>query len=330
MRRMMAMMAVSAALMIAQMAWGAAYAEGTGPSAVGTIEATWQDAARKRDVPVLICYPKESSATGTSAAKYPVIVFSHGLGGTRDTYSAYGMHWASYGYVVIFPQHHGSDSAVIGHGMAEMLMGKNDLQPFLDRVGDVHFVLDQVALMNAGKLEGTQYAPLKGRMDLSKIGMSGHSFGAVTTQAIVGEKYSVPAADKFVDPRVTAGIAMSGSASSGRNQDKAFGSIKIPMFYLTGTADKAGLMGPADRRVPFDHSTFPATYLLTFDGANHMTFGPRQRLNANAANERFQSFIRQSTTAFWDAYLKGDAAAKTWFTTELPKELGAVGKFEQK
>ena len=214
-------------------------------------------------MPVLICYPKESSPAITSAVKYPVILFSHGLGGTRDTYSLYGTHWASYGYVVVFPQHHGSDSAVIGHGAAEMLMGKNDLQPFLDRVGDVHFVLDQVALMNAGKLAGKEYAPLTGRLDLSKIGMSGHSFGAVTTQAIVGEKYAAEAAEKFADPRVTAGIAMSGSASAGRSQDKAFGSIKIPMFYLTGTEDKAGLMGPADRRVPFDHSTFPETYLLT-------------------------------------------------------------------
>ena len=32
----------------------------------------------------------------------------------------------------------------------------------------------------------------------------------------------------------------------------------------------------------------------------------------------------------WDAYLKGDPAAKAWFTGQLPKELGSVGKFEQK
>ena len=82
-------------------------------------------------MPVLICYPKDISADKPE----PVIVFSHGLGGSRETYAAYGMHWASYGYVVIFPQHHGSDTAVIGHGMFDMLMGKNDLQAFIDRVG---------------------------------------------------------------------------------------------------------------------------------------------------------------------------------------------------
>ena len=53
-------------------------------------------------------------------------------------------------------------------------------------------------------------------------------------------------------------------------------------------------------------------------------------LNASGQNERFRSFIRQSTTAFWDAYLKGDPAAKAWFTGELSKELGAVGKLEKK
>ena len=38
-----------------------------------------------------------------------MIVFSHGLGGTRDGYEYLGRHWASYGYVSVHLQHKGSD-----------------------------------------------------------------------------------------------------------------------------------------------------------------------------------------------------------------------------
>ncbi len=223
-----------------------------------------------------------------------------------------------------------SDSGVIGHGMAQMLMGKNDLVPFIDRVKDVHFLLDQLESLNAGKVDGADYLPFRGHLDLTKIGMAGHSFGALTTQAIIGEKYSLDADGKMIDPRIKAAIVMSGSGSRERDQDQAFGSIHIPVFYLTGTADKIGIQTAADRRVPFDHSSFPETFLVTLDGATHMTFVPRERVVRDAEAETYQSLIRQSTTAFWDSFLKGDAKAKMWWTTELATLIGKAGVFEKK
>ena len=53
------------------------------------------------------------------------------------------------------------------------------LENFLLRVRDVPAVLDQLDTWNKS-------GPLAGRMDLEKIGMSGHSFGAVTTEAVSG------------------------------------------------------------------------------------------------------------------------------------------------
>ncbi len=306
--------------------WAKSYAADAGPHQVATLEVNWQDAKRHREVPIRIDYPKDLATLEKPA---PVIIFSHGLGGTRDGYKDYGTLWASHGYVVVFPQHHGSDSGVIGHGFLEMLNGKNTLQPFLDRVDDIHFVIDQLELLNAGKVAGDDYAVFKAKLDLANIGMSGHSFGAITTQAIVGQTYNaLGKTTTFLDKRIKAGIAMSGSGAKMIDQDAAFGSIKMPVFYLTGTQDTIGKIGAGQRRTPFDHSTFPQTYLVTFDGANHMTFVPGGAFGA--AKEKYQKFVRQSTMAFWDAYLKGDPTAKKWLERDFKTELGAAGVFEMK
>src|SRR3977135_1666353 len=65
---------------------------------------TVHDAARNRDIPVRIYLP----ATGEPK---PVVLFSHGLGGSRSASKFLGEHWAARGYVAVFVQHPGSDDA---------------------------------------------------------------------------------------------------------------------------------------------------------------------------------------------------------------------------
>jgi hypothetical protein len=69
------------------------------------VEWTVRDAARDRDIPLKIYLP-------ASRAAEPVVLFSHGLGGSRDGCSYLGQHWASRGYVAVFLQHPGSDDSV--------------------------------------------------------------------------------------------------------------------------------------------------------------------------------------------------------------------------
>lgn len=64
-----------------------------------------KDAARKREIPVLVYLP-----AGTDAA--PVVIFSHGLGGTRHGSAYLGRHWSARGYAAVFLQHPGSDDSV--------------------------------------------------------------------------------------------------------------------------------------------------------------------------------------------------------------------------
>ena len=76
---------------------------------------TWQDSRRQRQVPVKIYYPADG------AGPFPVIIFSHGLGGSREGYQYLGRHWASHGYVSVHLQHLGSDQAVWENSSCKLL-----------------------------------------------------------------------------------------------------------------------------------------------------------------------------------------------------------------
>jgi predicted dienelactone hydrolase len=66
---------------------------------------TVKDEARSREIPLRIYLPE-----GTSPAA--VVLFSHGLGGSRAGSAYLGEHWAARGYVVVYMQHAGSDDSV--------------------------------------------------------------------------------------------------------------------------------------------------------------------------------------------------------------------------
>jgi dienelactone hydrolase len=288
-----------------------AYTADPGPYAVATVEYTWTDPARNRQVPVKIYYPQ------TGAGPFPVIIFSHGLGGTREGYEYLGRHWASYGYVSVHPQHLGSDDSV-WQGQADpmeaMREAIRDINNALDRLRDIPFVLDQVTALNA-------HDPvLAGRLDLTRLGMAGHSFGAWTTMAEAGEIFTLPSGQElsFAEPRFKAAISMSASGPSNKaDLDHAYSAITIPILHMTGTQDYSIVTDstPADKRVGFDHTHGADAFLVTFNGGDHMVFSGRGvNIPGRTLDAEFQPYILMCTTAFWDAYLKDDAAARAWLT----------------
>lgn len=291
--------------------WAVAYEPPAPTHQVETLRETWHDAQRDRDVPVKIYYPKDTGS-------HPVIIFSHGLGGSRDNYQYIGNWWAGCGYVVVHPQHAGSDDAVwkdvpMAERAGAMTKATLDISNSTNRTQDVSFVLDELTCRQADPK-----FPLHGRMDLSRVGMSGHSYGGWTTMAVAGQSFGLRDRS-LADPRVKAAIQMSAPAprALGKLRDP-FAHITIPVFHLTGTLDDSpiGETRAEDRRKLFDGMSTAPTGLLLFDGATHMTFSGRTRLGAEktAADERFQRLIEQATTAFWDAWLRGDAGAKAWLT----------------
>jgi predicted dienelactone hydrolase len=160
-----------------------------------------------------------------------VVLFSHGLGGNRDGSPFLGKHWSARGYVTVFVQHPGSDDSVWkdvapSERVAAMRRAANG-ENFMLRVKDVSAVIDQLENWNEIKDH-----PLNGRMDLKRIGMSGHSFGAVTTQAVSGQSFLGRSA--FTDPRIKAAAAMSPSVAQGAKAERSFGKVTIPWLLMTG------------------------------------------------------------------------------------------------
>lgn len=290
----------------------------TGAFAVATATGAWTDATRDRTVPYRTYQP------ATPTGRCPVIVFSHGLGGTRDGYAYLGRAWASHGYLVLHLQHPGSDDAA-WRGSADPLQGMRqaagDYRQALDRARDVTFALDQVA----------RDPQLAARADTNRIGIAGHSFGSWTVLAAAGQQLG-PLGDRLADRRLKAGLAMS-SPVPRRLRDDTYRAITMPILHMTGTADVSpiGDTTAAQRRVPFDRLTAPHQYLVTFEGGDHMIFSGRPRAVADPRDEPFQALIVQGSLAFWDAWLRDDAAAQTWLEDGgYAKALGATAVFEQK
>ncbi|MCL2640651.1 MAG: hypothetical protein FWD53_07395 [Phycisphaerales bacterium] len=313
--------------------WAKPYAEKSDTRTVARMLGTWKDAKRNRDIPFLICYPKDLGKDGELA---PIIIFSHGLGGTRTLYEAHGTHWAAHGYVVIFPQHPGTDNTALATAQSKTKSKLDEIveltkliQATTTRFADIPFVINQIEALHAGTLPGKQFEIFKGKLNIKKIGMSGHSLGAITTQALVGEVHHIPAQNTtFTDPRVIAGIAMSPYPPlSKENLPETFASIKVPVLYLTGSNDTF-LAKPEERRIPYDHSTAEGTTYLEFQNADHYIFVPMYHRPEKVA--AFVKIINDATLAYWDTHLKQNQTAKNWLRQELPNELGKLGKLEQK
>jgi len=112
------------------------------------VDLTVHDAARDRDLPVRVYLP-------TNTAPEPVVLFSHGLGGSRAGSVFLGEHWAARGYVAVFLQHPGSDDLVWKDEPRQQRMRAMNqaasLDNFLLRVQDVPAVLNQLEIWNTIK-----------------------------------------------------------------------------------------------------------------------------------------------------------------------------------
>ncbi len=276
---------------------------------------TVSDIPRAREIPIRIYLPSPGGAA-------PVILFSHGLGGSREGSAYLGRHWARRGYAAVFLQHPGSDRTVwqeapVAHRMDAMREAANAAN-FLLRVKDVSAVLDQLEKWNT-----TADHPLHSRLEMDRVGMSGHSFGAVTTQAVSGQS-AAAGRSLFQDPRIDAAVIMSPSSPRRGDPESAFGSVDIPWLLMTGTRDIAAI-GQIDLKSRL--AVFPALppggkYELILKDAEHSAFTERALPGEKAErNPNHHRVILALSTAFWDAWLRGDASARDWIESDAPQSL---------
>ncbi len=284
--------------------------------AIKTLDLTVRDEARDRAIPLRIYLP-------ASTDPQPIVLFSHGLGGTCKNNAYLGQHWAGRGYVAVFLEHPGSNDAVwrdvpVAQRRAAMAKAASAAN-FMLRVKDVPAVLDALTRWHADPDHA-----LHDRLDRTRVGMSGHSFGAVTTQAVSGQVMGRNLS--FTDPRIVAAVALSPSSPQRGEPREAFGQVKIPWLLMTGTHDEA-LIGHAD--VASRLAVYPALppgdegrvnkYELVLHNGEHSAFsdralpGDRQQRNPN-----HHRAILALSTAFWDAHLRQDQSATAWLNGQGP------------
>ena len=176
-----------------------------GDSTIST--GAFRDTARARTIPFKL-YAPDDPEDAPDPGPRPVVIFSHGLGGSRDAAPYLGEALSRNGYYAFFIQHPGSDASILdGVKSRDEVMQR--LRAVMqnpgnapDRFRDLHVVIDQMHLMNAPD------GPLAGKLDLEHIGMAGHSYGARSVLTAAGQRmgmYGTP----FKDSRVRAGIALS-------------------------------------------------------------------------------------------------------------------------
>lgn len=300
------------------------------PVAIETFVGEWTDAARSgRVVPYRVYLPREATEPA------PLVVFSHGLGGSREGGAYLGRYWAERGYVSVHIQHAGSDNTLTrglprAERRAVLSQGAGEAGAAIARYRDLPFALDQLVEMNRSDPR------LRGRIDPERIAMAGHSFGAHSVLAAAGQKLPTPGGEElsFVDRRIKAAIAL--SPAPPRNPallPRVYGDVRIPILHMTGTLDASPVndLRPEERQLPFRHIAAPGGVLVVFDGARHDTFGGRRTVDQSPKDPRFHELIQLATTAFLDAHLRGDKAAGQWLQRGgFAQAMGANGTIEVK
>ncbi len=120
-------------------------------------------------IPILTTPAVRDAPMASEHGPFPVVIFSHGHGGLRWQSTYYTVLLASHGYVVLSPDH---EEDTLAEGVRGVLAGTTE--GIEKRPVDILFLLAVLERLKSDDF-------LFGHVDLSRIGMSGHSFGALTS-----------------------------------------------------------------------------------------------------------------------------------------------------
>ncbi len=289
---------------------------------------SWVDFARLRELPVRAYIPAGDDGP------FPVVIFSPGVGTSRDHYASLGQYWASHGYLTLFLTHPGADEQTIYGGnwaietiVQAVLDFAEQAVARADHPRDVTFVLDQLE----------QSLRFRGVADLDRVAIAGHSFGALTALALIGMKVDTPAgpAQQMRDPRIQAAVALSPPSPGVLGvADNAWDTLAAPCLTFSGTLDWDPVnTDPTKRRAAFERASAPDQYLAWLRGGTHGVFDQQSPWSLdNAAFQQHHAAIELVTTAFLDTYLRRDARAQRWLldrTIEATTEGGCTLEYKQ-
>jgi predicted dienelactone hydrolase len=264
-----------------------------------------------------------SDAAPVTGAAWPVVAFSHCHGCMRTSAAQSMERLASHGIAAVAPDHAGDTLFDALKGVRANI----DAATLAVRVADVRFALD--AVLDASN--GAVPQALRGRFDAAKVGVMGHSFGAVTAGATLAQ-----------DPRPRAAMAIAAPID-------ALGGLKVadlkkPVLYLLAREDNSITeIGNSLIRGDFDAMT-ARSWLAEVADAGHWSFSDVCGLHPSFAagcgqgrrqtdpdlelnyleNDGARALAASYAVAFFRAQLAGDAAAPPFLAGAHPAEIVTV------
>lgn len=249
---------------------------------VDVIESLELKTANDREIPLKIYVPK-----GTGP--FPVVIFSHGTGASKDDYATLGEFWAAHGYVSIHPSH--ADSLAL-RGLPLNLRNLrttldevlNDSNSWVERARDLELIVNTLPNL------ASYNERLSGKIDSSRVGVAGHSFGAYAAQIAGGASISLPdGRGSFRLPenseiKATLLLSPQGTGQQGLTRE-SWRNFRQPMMVMTGPEDQ-GAEGQDYRwkTEPFELSPANSNkYLVLLAHANHFSFGGRAQAGIGRA-----------------------------------------------
>lgn len=252
----------------------------------------WFDESRDRPVPIRLYQP----FTASLAAPVPLIIFSHGIGGSRLGYSYLGNYWASHGLASLHVQHVGSDRSIwFGNpfNLVSRLQEAAQEKEAIDRVFDLRFALTRML-----------GDPLGQKINPNQIIAAGHSYGANTTLLASGARVSrenIPV--DLSDARIKAAIVISAPRFYGQNTvDSILQPIHLPTLHITATEDNIQIpgyfSGYPDRLAIFEAIGSQRKALAVFEGGSHSMFTDRTRSGGAVLNQQVKEAIQELSLDF--------------------------------
>ena len=276
-----------------------------GQSVSRTLDVSVTDPLTNRDIGLRVRSPAGEGRAG-------LILYSPGIGCGLSAGQAWCEAWQEAGFFVVTLDHPVTGSSLWdtdGTTLHENLARALAVAQYGLRVADCSHVISLCLTTHE----------ISRRVDPERIGVAGHSFGALTVQSISGQ----PLGGKDVsDSRVRAAIAFSPGALSAERA-KSMASVRIPFFCVTGDHDNFVTIGSgknamvlgsalANRLAVFDNLPAGKRQLLVLSRADHMTFAG-ERFDAShysrdpavsaAGDPAAWARISAMTTPFWQHYL---------------------------
>jgi predicted dienelactone hydrolase len=331
---MIRLVAIAIIIFETAMVWALPAEAAAQPAKAQTKKIVLHDAKRKNlALPVLVTWV----AANAAPPHRPVIIFSHGAVGDVTKYQFLADCWAQHGYIVIRPEHVDSLARIKErHETVSATLDKisMDGSGWVERARDISGVIDAIPEVEK---QIPAIAPL---VDAKRIGVGGHALGAMIAMLLAGA--TMPASREknlpsVRDPRVQALVLLSPpylrlkNDVVGFDDKQSFQNLRTAALFVMGDHVRHKLTLFFSSGNPYTSSPAGDKYMAIVLGASDVTFlGPvaegdsRQIMISEALNAAMED-ARESTVAyermqlhalgvlttdFWDAYLKGNAAAK--------------------